>query len=188
MWQLVLVHSMLCKVSQLARHSCCSSGCTFPKWGNVLQSALPNLSEQMILQCHFKWGLFCELSFQKNRDNSVLRFPSCDPCQMLPSLGVLSSAQSVQLIKKCGFLLSLRPSHQSNRLCVALLSRDGDQTKNKFLDFWPHVRERVERRLTMMMMMSVTGVEQPHPQALDPFLLRCWKHAVKFLSGKTTVV
>lgn len=33
------------KDSALARNSCCSSGCTFSKWGNVLQ-------RQIILQCH----------------------------------------------------------------------------------------------------------------------------------------
>lgn len=133
MWQLVLVHSMLCKVSLLARNSCCSSGCTFPKWGNVLQ-------EQIILQCHFKWGCFA--SFHSTKSKQLCpSFCSFDVCQMLLLLCIFSSDHCVQLIKKCELsMLSEAFSSEKQSLWWR-------PNKNKFSDFQPHIGERVERSL-----------------------------------------
>lgn len=172
---------MLYKVSQLARHSCYSSGCTFPKWGNQGQSSLPKLSEQIILQCHFKWG--CFVSFHSRKSQLCPSFSSFDLCQMLPSLCIFSTVQAVQLIKNaafCSLWAPLTTLTDSVLRCLAMI-----ETKQKQV-FW--FLTTCERK---------GGGEDDDvsdrgwvASSLGPWplSLRHWKHSVKFLSGKTTVV
>lgn len=91
--RLVLVQRILHKVPQLPRHvySWCSSGCTFPKWGNVFQPALSKLWGN-----HFAmmWGCFSSSRFRKIT-TTLCYF---DLCQRLLCLCIFSSAKRVQLI------------------------------------------------------------------------------------------
>lgn len=159
-------------------HWCCSSGCTFQKWGNVFQSSLPKLSELIILQCHFKWGCFASFHSRKSRQLCP-PFSSFDLCQMLPSLCIFSSAQFVKLIKKM-LLSALTRAADSVSRCLAMV-----KTKQKQVLWFLATCERKGGEEGDDVSLGGWIAFSPGPW---PFSLRRWKHSVKFLGGKTTVV
>ena len=84
----MLVYGALHQVFLLARHSCCSSGCTFPKWDMVLQ-------EGSILQCHVKCGCFASFHSREAKKPPVFGLN----CATWSPLLIYSSDHLVGVIK-----------------------------------------------------------------------------------------
>ncbi len=121
------------------------------------------LSEHFAMS--FQVGLFCELSFQKIATTLSFVFFVWSVPDVALALHFLLCSVCPANEKKLCFLFSLSLSHQSNRLWVALLSPDGNQTKTSFLIF-SHIWEKGWRGGGWCQLQGLDGL---FPKPLTPF-------------------
>lgn len=131
-----------------------------------MQSAFPNLSEQIILQCHFKWGLFWVFSFQKVATTLSLVSFVPDVARTHFILSSVCTAKAFSPEQQLHFLVMMETKQKQVFRFLATCERKVGETNDDDVSYKGWI------------------ASSPSPSSL---LLTCWKHSVRVLSGKSTV-